>query len=84
MRHVTFTDHALDRCRQQRINPQVVTMAVLAGVPPTAGEFKWYFPEARLSVVTHYDPKREHYAVITVIGNQKMANRKKFQKRRGH
>lgn len=67
---VSFTDHAIKRCRQQGIRIQDVKSAILS-MPPTAGRFKWHFPK-RFSVVVHYYPEIERFTVITVIGVNRM------------
>lgn len=71
---VSFTDHAVTRCKQQHIPLPVVRKAVIT-IPLTAGELKWYFPN-RFSVVVHCDPEQEKFIVITVIGVKRMERKK--------
>lgn len=77
---VAFTDHAKLRCKQQKIRESEVSALILANVPKTAGQFKWWFD--RFSVVVCYYAEHDKYTVVTVVGLKKVQWRARNWNRR--
>lgn len=76
---IHFTDHAIERCREQDIPPTFLKDQ-LKNVPNIVGVIRWRVSSGHLVVIQE---RESYFVIITVIGRRKEKLNNKNKRRRG-